>query len=212
MSARPPTLCGVKVTKCSYDAARLHGGNVCERLLSSERFEDNTHLADYSLAAVVDAFWPATDDWQVVAMEPAYYWPLWILEHPTRGVAAMMVGTTEPGGEGVGSPDRWEELAVFWRARNIHCSIGTHGPTRLAILQEMAQRMLSHGFNTSEESLVAALLDSPAFNDDESVQMMRGLGAFTALDERVQDARRRAREAAEKAAIVAAEKALVREA
>lgn len=199
----------MKVTS-SYDAARLHGGQVCERLLPGERFEDNTHLANYSLAAVVDAFWPAADGWQVVAMEPAFYWPLWVLEHPTRGVAVALIGATEPSG-GLGTPQTWDDLNVFWRARNIHCSITTQGPTRLAILQEMAARVTSHGLTSSEEHLVAALLDSPTF-DTPDVAMLRGLGAFDDLNERVQDVRQRIGWAVEKAEWVAAKKALVTEA
>lgn len=197
----------VTVTECSYEGARISGGAVCARLLTEERFEDHTHLADYTLADVVDEFWPAADGWQVIATEPAYFWPLWILEHPTCGVAVAMIGATEPSG-GPGSPESWEELSVFWRARNIHMSITTHGPTRLAILQEMAERMVTDGMRSSEESMVAALLDSPTFNTPD-VATMRALGAFDALDARVQDARKRAAEATEKADRIKAEKALL---
>lgn len=192
---------------CSYDTARRRAGAVRERLLSEERFENNLHLADYSLADIVDEFWPAAHGWQVVAIEPAYYWPLWVLEHPTEGVACSMIGTTEPSG-GHGTPEAWERLSVAERARNLHTSMHTQGPTRLAILQEMAQRMVSHGFTNSEESLVAALLDSTCF-DTPDVTMMRGLGAFDALDQRVNDARIHATQAAERAERIAEEKALI---
>lgn len=195
------------MTDCSYDTARRRAGAVRERLLSEERFENNLHLANYSLAAIVDEFWPAAHGWQVVAMEPAYYWPLWVLEHRIEGVAVSMIGTTDPTG-GPGTPEAWEDLSVAGRARNLHTSLHTQGPTRLAILQEMSERMISHGFTNAEESLVAALLDSAAINTPD-VAVMRGLGAFASLDERVHDARMSAALAAERAERIAEEKALV---
>lgn len=155
-----------------------------QRLWRAETFEGNTHLADYSARDVVDEFWPAADGWTIAAAEPGFFSVLYVLRHPERGVAAMTLGTVEPGG-GLATEADWDALSVKMRSRNTCFVYLAEGPSALAILTHFKAYQARRGggrMRSGDENFVHRLLTSGEFMDAEAATMV-ALGAFEELVE-----------------------------
>lgn len=163
-----------------------------ERLLPQETFEGNTHLSEFTLIQVLEEFWPPSQGWQVVAAEPGFFSVLFVLEHPTLGVGACMLGATAPGA-GTGSEETWETLDVAVRARNIYVSHHAHGPTRLDLLEQFLDLLATGELFSLDESMLARLTTSPAFMDETTTTMVALNDSYDPLLRRVDERRARQR-------------------
>lgn len=151
------------------------------RLLPHTRFEENHHLANVSMHQVVDRFYPAAQQWRIVAAEPGFHWMLFIVEHPKHGLALFMLGGTSPGG--VSSEESWTAMDAGARARAVHVSVHAQAVNRLALLS-MFNLIAEQGqLEIAEETLLDFAFSSDVFMDD-TVRAMAGLGTFTDLQER----------------------------
>lgn len=141
-----------------------------EELVPHAPFDRNDHLADMPLTDVVDAFWPASRGWVLVAVEPGFYSVLYVLEHAEHGVAAALIGANDPGE--LGSPDTWDASSVATRARGIFAAHMVHGVNRLNILDEFVSADRDKNISSLDESMLGRLLHSPAFMDEETTVMV----------------------------------------
>lgn len=165
-----------------------------ERLVVHETFEGNTHLADVSLPDVVDEFWPGNDGWRIISVEPNFFFVFFLMEHPSRGIAACIIGSVEPGA-GIGVAEAWARLSVEMRARNIWASHHSHGPTRLDLLDEFVSANASGGLGSLDEAMLNCLLNSPTFMDETTRAMVALNDAYGLLAEKAGYARTRAERA-----------------
>lgn len=143
-----------------------------------------TSLEDMSLVQVVDAFWPRADGWEVVSMEPGFYYVTVVVEHPDHGVGVSLIGAaavTCPYSRG--SVETWSTLRLYDRRVHVRGSIHAQAPNRLALILALNSRYEAAttwtlGTRALAHAVVscAALMDAPA-------QMMVGLSGAALVAE-----------------------------
>lgn len=159
------------VTRLSQVRARLGEGR---RRDMSARTESMT------LADVVDEFWPATDGWTTVSVEPGLTYVMTLLEHPRDGVAVCLLGAIPTGlnrtGREVGTPEQWESLDGWSRATWTEGVINMQAPSRPALIAAMQAVYADIEFPALAFIAPAGyLLTSQAFMD-EMTSMFVALG------------------------------------
>lgn len=183
-------------THASCDEAWPEAAAAFDRLWRAETFEANTHFADLGPRDVVHEIFSPADGWTIAAAEPGFFDVLYVLRHAEHGVAAMTLGTVEPGA-GVGTEHDWDTLSVKMRARNTMCAHLAQGPSALSILTHYKAYQAARGggrMRSGDEHFVYRLLGSPAFMDVEATTMIH-LGAFTDLTTAAHASDRTAQEA-----------------
>lgn len=154
--------------------ARL--GEVSARLLQGRRSDGATRLAALSIAEVVDEFWPATDGWVTVSVEPGFIYVMTLLEHPQHGVAMSLIGTGSfsfDSSAKAGSVEAWDALDPMCRETWVRGVVHAQAPNRTAMVARMQAYYASVEFPLLAHVAVAGyLLTSPAFMDAATQTMV----------------------------------------
>lgn len=154
--------------------ARL--GEVSARLLQGRRSDGAARLAGLSIAEVVDEFWPATDGWVAVSVEPGFIYVMTLLEHPEHGVAMSLIGTSSFSFDisaKAGSVAAWDALDPMCRETWVRGVVHAQAPNRTAMVARMQDYYASVEFPLLAHVAVAGyLLTSPAFMDAATQTMV----------------------------------------
>jgi hypothetical protein len=161
-------------------AARL--AQVRDRLRNGRRREMSARMESMSLADVVDEFWPAADGWTTVSVEPGFTYVMTLLEHPTEGVAACLLGAIPTGTDrqgrvgNTGTPEQWESLSGWSRATWVEGVLNAQAPSRPGLVARMQAIYEATEYPSLASTAPAGfLLASPVFMD-EVTRMFVALG------------------------------------